>query len=179
MIHDSKFNNKGFTLLEILIAISLLSLIITITVGIFVSGSKSQRKIIELSVAQREGGYLMETISRELRMATDICAVNTDPGCAVRLEMQNKETDKLEFKNYEGGWIIYCKSLENGLCDSNGKYFSRDGKRISSSDVIIEDLKFYTTNDFSLKQPIITIVMKVKAKNTTILLQDSIALRIY
>ncbi len=179
MIYNSKFNNKGFTLLEILIAISLLSLVITITVGIFVSGSKSQRKIIELSAAQREGGYITETISRELRMATAICDNGDAAECGAREDQQNNNDSSIEFKNYEGDWIRYCKSLDTGVCNSGGNYFSRNGNCISSSDVTIEDLKFYTTEDFNLKQPLVTIVMKVKAKDTSIILQDSIALRIY
>lgn len=183
MIHDSKFNNIGFTLVEILVALALFSLVISITVGIFVSGSGSQRKTIELYTVQREANYIMETVSRELRMATAICAVNTDPGCALpRLEMKNKETDKLEFKNYDSQWIIYCRSLEDGTCSSTGEYFSRDGKRISSSDVIIENLKFYTSENFDQTQPLITVVLKVKSRGkygTSVILQDSISLRIY
>jgi prepilin-type N-terminal cleavage/methylation domain-containing protein len=159
MTYDSKFNNKGFTLLELLLAISLLSLIITITVGIFVSGSKTQRKIIELSAAQREGGYLMETISREIRMAK---AINSD-------QEGNNDSD-VEFTNYDGDPTIY---------ELSGGQILRNTKPISSSDVTIENLTFYVSDDFNDVQPLITIVMKVKAKDTSILLQDSIALRIY
>ena len=183
MIHDSKFNNNGFTLVEILVALALFSLVISITVGIFVSGSGSQRKIIELYTTQREAGYIMETVSRELRMATAVCAVNTDAGCALpRLEMENKETDKLEFKNYDEQWIIYCRSLADGSCDSNGDFISRNGKNINSSDVIIESLKFYVSETFNQTQPIISIVLKVSSTekyDTSINLQNSISLRIY
>ncbi len=163
MIHHSKFNEKGFTLLELLLAISLLALVITITVGIFVSGSKSQRKIIELSAAQREGGYLMETISRELRMAT-----------AINASQENNNDSDIEFTNYDNILTTYDLIL-----DANGNYITRNGSRISSSDVIIEDLKFYVSDTFVSTQPLVTIVMKIKAKDTSILLQDSIALRIY
>jgi prepilin-type N-terminal cleavage/methylation domain-containing protein len=178
MIHNSKLNNKGFTLLELLLAISLLSLVITITIGIFVSGSKTQRKIIELSVVQREGGYLMETISRELRMAT-----------AIDVSQAGNIDSDIEFTNYNSDVIKYCRSFEDGVCDPDdvlpyspgGNYLSRDGKRISSSDVIVEDLKFYVSDTFVNKQPLITIVMKIKSNNgnTNLMLQNSIALRIY
>ena len=183
MIYNPKFNNNGFTLVEILVALALFSLVISIMVGIFVSGSASQRKIIELYTTQREAGYIIETVSRELRMATAICAVNADDGCALpRLEMENKETDKLEFKNYDEQWITYCRSLEDGSCDSGGDFISRDGKRISSSDVRVENLKFYTSDTFSQTQPLITIALKIKSTGkygTSVILQDSISLRIY
>lgn len=185
MIYDSKFNDNGFTLVEVLVALALFSLVISITVGIFVSGSGSQRKIIELYTTQREANYIMETVSRELRMATAICAVNTDSGCALpRLEMENKETDELEFKNYNENWTKYCLSDINGNCGNGAgfEYFSRDGRRISSSDVIIENLKFYTSETFDQTQPLITVVLKVKSRGkygTNVILQDSISLRLY
>lgn len=185
--NHSKFHDKsGFTLIEMLVALGIFSLVISVTVGIFVGSSKSQKKIIELYDTQREASYLMETASRELRMATAICAVNTDPDCALpRLEMENKKTDKLEFKNYEGEWIIYCKADSAGGCDSNGDYFARDGEIINSSDITIEDLVFYTSADFNGPpkiQPIVTIVMKIKSTGnhgTDIILQNSIAMRLY
>lgn len=162
MIHNSKFNDRGFTLLEVLLAISLLALVVSLTVGIFVSGSNSQRKIIELFAAQREGGYLMETISRELRMAT-----------AINASQANNQDSDITFTNYDGDSITY---------ELNGGRILRDTSPISSSDVTIEDLKFYTSEDFNLKQPLITIVMKIKSRGkygTSVILQDSISLRIY
>ena len=174
---------SGFTLMETLVALGIFSLVVSVTVGIFVGSSGSQKKIMELYGTQREGSYLMETISRELRMATAICAVNTDPDCALpRLEMENKETDVLEFKNYEGEWIIYCRSLLSGACNSGGEYFSRDGEVINSSDIKIEDLTFYTSETFTNVQPVVTIVMKVRSTGkygTELTLQNSIALRLY
>jgi prepilin-type N-terminal cleavage/methylation domain-containing protein len=145
-IGDSKFNNNGFTLIEILVALALFSLVISITVGIFVVGSGSQRKTIELYTVQREASYIMETVS--------------------------------------GNWIRYCLADINDNC-GNGigfEYFSRDGNRISSSEVKIEDLRFYVSEDFNLTQPLITIILKVKSRGkygTSVILQDSISLRIY
>lgn len=181
MTHNSKFNNSGFTLLEILVALALFSLVISITVGIFVVGSGSQRKTIELYTVQREAGYIMETVSRELKMATAICD-NGEAECSARDDQQNNLDHEIEFKNYDGDWVKYCLADSNGDC-GNGtgfEYFSRNGKRISSSDVIIEDLKFYTSETFNLTQPLVTIVLKVRGKyGASVTLQDSISLRIY
>ena len=136
-ISDSKFNNNGFTLIEILVSLALFSLVISIVVGIFVIGSDSQRKIIELYTVQREANYIMETVSRELRMTTAICD-NGEVECSAREDQQNNSDHDIEFKNYDGDWIKYCLSLDDGLCNAGGHYFSRDGNRISSLDVIIE-----------------------------------------
>jgi len=158
-------------------------LVISITVGIFVVGSGSQRKIIELYTVQREANYIMETISRELRMATAICD-NGEAECGARENQQNNSDHDIEFKNYDGDWIKYCLADITDNC-GNGvgfEYFLRDGSRISSSNVKIEDLKFYVSEDFNQTQPLITIVLKVKSRGkygTSVILQESISLRIY
>ena len=176
--HSKFYDKNGFTLVEILVAIGIFSLVISVTVGIFVGGSSSQKKIMELSDTQREAGYLMETVSRELRMAT---AINSD--------QENIKSSHIEFTNYENTLIEYCMANPIGNCSNGGKYFARDGEVINSSSIEIEDLIFYVTDNFDglvpaddKKQPVITVVMKVKSTGqygTDIILQNSIALRLY
>ena len=149
---NSKFNNSGFTLLEILVALALFSLVISMVVGIFVSGSGSQRKIIELHTVQREAGYIMETVSRELRMATAIAdSNNIGPIPPYSEDQQNNDDHTIEFTNYEDKLVEYCRSDDTGTCSGIGLYIAKNIKNssggyvsknvISSSDVTIEDLK--------------------------------------
>lgn len=182
-VSSFKFHDKGgFTLVEILVALGIFSLVVSAAVGAFVGSSSSQKKTIELYDTQREASYLMETVSRELRMTTKLCN-DTSVDCAAKENQENNEDSDIEFKNYDGEWIIYCKADSFGGCDDvDGNYFARDGEIINSSDVIIEDLTFYTSEDFGSTQPIVTIVMKVKSTGkygTSITLQNSIAMRIY
>ena len=171
-VSSFKFHSKGgFTLIEILVAIGIFSLVISVTVGVFVGSSKSQKKTVELYDTQREANYLMETVSRELRMAM-----------AISDDQQDNDDSEIEFTNYDSVLMKYCRAVSTGGCDDvNGNYFARDGEIINSSDVIIEDLTFYTSDDFS-NQPVVTIVMKVKSTGnygTDITLQNSIAMRLY
>ena len=174
---------SGFTLIEILVALAIFSVVISMVVGIFISGSNSQRKILELHTVQREGSYLMETVSRELRTAVDISPTQ-----------ENNNDSNIEFTNYVGKLVRYCKAEADGSCSSSGKYFSRNGdledstssnEIINSSDITIEYLRFYVTDDFSTaprKQPIVTIAMKIKstgAYKTELELQSSVAMRLY
>ena len=195
-----KLQNNGFTLVETLVAIGIFSLVISVAVGTFVGGSSSQKKIMELSGTQREAGYLMETVSRELRMATAISNVDD----AIYNDQQDNQSSIVEFTNYDGDLVRYCRSDENGGCDALGKFFSREvcmtnalpsvpnncditlnQEIINSSDIEITDLTFYTSEDFNGPpkiQPVITIVMKVKSTGqygTEFTLQNSIALRLY
>ena len=165
--------NSGLTLIEVLVAMGVFSIVISAAVGIFVSGSSSQKRIFEFNATQREAGYLMETVSRELRMATDIAA-----------SQRNNEDSSVEFTNYNKDLTRYCRSDASGNCTNNdsGDYFSREGEVISSPDIKIERLRFYVTDDFNQTQPIITISMKAKSTGqygTELTLQNSVSLRLY
>ncbi|MCK5490648.1 MAG: type II secretion system protein [Candidatus Pacebacteria bacterium] len=162
---------NGFTLIETIVALGLFSIVITSVVGIFVSGTVSQKMTLELYIVQREAGYLMETMSRELKMATIIADDQEDLSGSI-----------IEFTNYESEVTIYCRADENGVCDVTGDYISRNGAVISSSDTMINNLVFYTSEDFSASQPMVTIAMNIESigqHKTEILLQNSVVIRIY
>ena len=165
--------NSGFTLIEVLVAMSIFAVVISVAIGVFVSGSGSQKKILEFNITQREASYLMETVSRELRMAT-----------AIDISQENNNNSSVEFTNYDEDLIKYCRSVADGSCTDNdtGDYFARDGEVINSPDIKIEHLRFYVTDDFNQTQPIITVSMKVKSVNQSgaeFVLQNSISMRLY
>lgn len=177
-MQDRTVKNSGLTLIEVLVAMSIFLMVIAIVVNVFVSGSNSQRKILEFNATQREAGYLMETISRELRMAI-----------AIDSTQENNSNHIIEFTNYDGILIKYCRSDSDGNCTEGGKYFSREGENINSSDIEIDRLIFYVTDNFDglvpvedKKQPIVTISMKVKStgsSGTELILQNSVSMRLY
>lgn len=178
--------NNGFTLVEMLVSLGIFSLVIMLTVGIFVSGSSSQRKAIELYAVQREGSYLMETVSRELRMATNISVLDSDnqDGGGNNIGQQNNNNSSIEFENYDEDLVRYCRSDATGTCTENdsGDYFSRNGEIINSSDIKITFLRFYTSESFSQTQPIVTVSMRIESTSkyrTEFVLQNSVAMRIY
>ena len=171
ILNSKLYSRNGFTLVEMLVALGIFSLVISVAVGAFVGSSGSQKKIIELYDTQREASYLMETVSRELRMAT-----------AIADNQEDNDDSEIEFTNYETILIKYCKSDTDGTCAGSGLYFARDGEAINSSSITIEELTFYTSKDFTGIQPVVTVVMKVRSTgkyNTEITLQNSIAMRLY
>lgn len=172
-------------------AFSIFSVVVSIIIGIFASGSSSQRKIVELYSVQKDGGYLMEVISRELRMATNIGRVD-DVSPNYSKDQQNKNDYAIEFTNYQSDLVEYCRS-DGADCSVDGVYLAKNIKDrnsgaylskeiISPPDINIENLKFYTSESFEQTQPLITISMKVKSAGrygTELKLQSSISLRIY
>ncbi|MFZ2970886.1 MAG: prepilin-type N-terminal cleavage/methylation domain-containing protein [Minisyncoccia bacterium] len=189
MLNGKIKSNGGFTLVEMLAALGIFSLIITLSMGIFVSGSNSYRKTLEYLEIQRESAFILETMSREIRMAKTICDDLLTAECDVAGSDQQGNSDSdIEFMNNEGVWMKYCLADENGTCDaangnSLGVYNGTNFYRISSKAVSIEDIKFYV-NYFNTgpEQRIITIVMKLKSNSkydTSMLAQTSVAMRVY
>jgi prepilin-type N-terminal cleavage/methylation domain-containing protein len=171
MLRDGFLKSNGFTLLEMLVAISVFSVVIIVVVGLFVSGSSSQRKIIEMHSVQNEAAYLMEMMSRELRMASDISG------------QDNKQDSYIAFTNHQGSNLEYCRSDATGVCDASGKYLASNNQVVNSNKIEIVDLKFYTSEDFTVtRSPLITISMTVRSKGkyqSEITIQNSIVPRIY
>lgn len=173
MKNKINIKNGGFTLIEMLVAMSIFTVVISIAIGIFVSGSSSQKRILEFNMTQREAGYLMETISRELRMAI-----------AIDNSQEDNKNSSIEFTNYDGDLTQYCRAIASGDCtnDDSGDYLSRNGEIINSPDIKIDHLKFYVTDDFNQTQPIVVVNMKIKSANGSsigFVLQNSVSMRLY
>jgi len=184
MVQAPCSKNKGFTLLEMIFAVGLFAMVITVVTGVFVKSSQAQRKVIELHVVQREGNYMIEMMSREIRMATAISDGNDG-----NEDQQGNNNSSVEFTNYNGDLIRYCRASASGACTENdsGDYLTRRvngiNQIVSSSNIKIDSLKFYVPDDFITDQPMVTISMTVKPAasqyNTEISLQSSVALRVY
>ncbi|MFA7170147.1 MAG: type II secretion system protein [Candidatus Paceibacterota bacterium] len=174
--------NRGFTLIEMLVSLGIFAVLLVAVMSAFVSGFAYQKRIVEMQAVQREGSYLMEMLSREIRMATAINATQSG----------NKDSS-IVFTNHEGNLTEYCQSSQDvaytKACNNSGEYFAvinRDtavADIVNSSDIRLTSLKFYTSNqDFSVSQPLITIVMNLQSKkdtSVTLSLQSTVAMRLY
>lgn len=58
---------RGFTLMELLVALSIFSTVVAAATDIFLMANRSQRKILALERAQADARFTMETIAREFR----------------------------------------------------------------------------------------------------------------
>jgi prepilin-type N-terminal cleavage/methylation domain-containing protein len=163
-------NNKGYTLVEMLVAISIFSILLVAIMNTFVRGFYYQKRILEMQAVQREESYLMEMMSREIRMATAITVNNLDGAT------------ELNFTDHTNGTARYCLSDTSGACNPSGRSFSINGQVVNSEDVEISGLKFFTSETFTDTQPLVTIVMQVESKRDSgakATLQTSIAMRLY
>jgi len=164
--------NKGYTLIEMLVAMALFSILIVMVMNTFMRGFYFQKRIVEMQALQREEAYLTETMSREIRMATDI---------ATSQQALNGVTS-LVFSNNEGNATTYCLADSSGICSSTGQYFAVNGKVVNSTEIRVISLRFFTSQDFANKQPIVTTVLQLQSKKeigVETRLQTSVAMRLY
>lgn len=61
-------NNKGFSIIEILISSAIFILVMTVAIGSFMSTSNSAKRSKALRVAMDNVNFAMDTITRDLRM---------------------------------------------------------------------------------------------------------------
>lgn len=94
-----KNNKKAFTLVELLVAVAIFSIIGGIASGIFVSALRAQKKSLVYQELLSQTSYLMEYMSRALRMARkDI------DGVCIDAKLNYKIVDSgIKFMNYKGG----------------------------------------------------------------------------
>jgi len=172
-------NKKTFTLAEMIIVITILAMILGMLYKVFQDNVILKERLSISSDLRENLIYLVEKISREVRMAKSID------------EKNNKDTDLL-FTNQEGEKIKYCLSDENANCTSSGKYLSQcnldEGTcyLFSPKDIKITSL-FFKVNNFCFPdegcspyyQPYITLFIKAQKKKKEFFLQTTITPRIY
>lgn len=140
MIGSKNKQNKGFTLVELLVALVVFSLAVTIAISLFASALRSQRKSIAIQNVQDNARYLIGFIAKEIRMS--------------EIKSPDGELFILDINHPDEGDIRY---------QFTGVEVQRNGEKINSDEVQV-DGKFFidgrSTGDD--EQPRLTIVMKVE-----------------
>ncbi len=154
-IKYQKFNKRGFSLVEVLVATMIFVVIITSTLNIFKIVVESQRGAIATQNVEESLKYFLEVTGKEIRMAKR----NTDGLCnlpSTDIYKVSSTSDKLEFLNYHDECVAYF--LETTPEGVTRFAISRDGKKdyITPNKINVSNLFFSlhpeTTND----QPAIT-----------------------
>lgn len=94
---------KGFTLVEILVSISIFIIVITTVSGILVSSVKNQKRSLASQELLNQTSYVLEYMSRALRMAKkdDLDDVHCLLGDKVNYEITTSGLGGIKFRNYK------------------------------------------------------------------------------
>lgn len=115
---------SGFTLIELVVAVGIFGLIISMVFGVFVFAAASQRRIIALRNVEDNLRFAVESMAKEMRTGQNFSAV----------------AGSISFTNAKRQAVIY--RLNNGIIEK-----SSDGgvsyAAVTGSETVINYLNFY------------------------------------
>jgi len=164
---DKKFvglnRSKGFTIVEMLVAMSLFTVIISITTSIFIRSLRTQRYANALLAANSNASLAMEQMARDIRTGSKFCQDTgsvTDCGNII-----NGAYEKLSFSSATRGTITYARDASSGALTQT--IYGKEAP-ITASNVTVKKLSFYVQgnilNDSQAAR--ITIVLQISAPGT-------------
>lgn len=94
---------KGFTIIELMVAVGLFLIVVSIAAAVFVQSLRTQRQVVGLMAANDNASLTLEQMTREIRLASQFTST-----CA-----------RLSFTNYFGEAVSY--ELNNDAIERNGR----------------------------------------------------------
>lgn len=133
MTGDNPKKNKGFTLIEMMVAVAIFTALVAAGSSVFVASIKSQRQSLATQEVLDQTSYLVEHMSRALRMAKKDMA-GTCTG-TVRLNYIF-EDQCIKFVNYNDECQQFCLDGTR-IKNEDGVYLTSDSLQITDFSVDI------------------------------------------
>ena len=150
-------SNKAFTLIEMIVSVAIFTLLVSAGSGIFLSSIKAQRQSLATQEVLDQTSYLMEYMSKALRMAKKDMLGTCTGTAKLNYAFKNQ---CIKFKNYQGACQQFCL-VSSRLKDENGNYLTSDNLTVSSFKV---ELSGQYQPPIDSQQPRITIFLKIQGK---------------
>lgn len=159
---DKSYLKNGFTLVELLVSLTLFSFLIFISLGSFLSILNGQRKASSLQISQDNLRFSFEFMSREIIAGNSYyCGVPSDPLSYLPQDCVSGDSS-FTFRNAEGKVVIY--RISGGQLERVSVSESTTSL-MSSPDVIFKSLAFYVfgAQRRDQRQPKVIISAEVEA----------------
>lgn len=165
---------KGFTLVEILVAIGLFSIVIAIAVGGFANALHAQREVEALVASQSNASLALEQMAREVRSGYFFCSTTSTTlasgplstcGCQVSIDGSVWTCSALNFNNTDGQNVTYDHT-QGGTLEK--KIGNGPSQSITSDNIAVKNLTFTIFGALYSDgwDPRITIAMSVAPSST-------------
>jgi type II secretory pathway component PulJ len=141
-------SEKGLTLVELLLALSLIGVVSVLIIGVLVSGMNSYRSVNKQISLHDEANAIMTKLSREIFVATSVESLPKDPN-----RNPKDPVKKIEIEQYDS-----TKFLFEFTADGEA---TRDEVAINSSMVEVSDESSFTVNK---EKATVSIQLKIKEK---------------
>lgn len=178
-------NRKGFTLLEVIVAVGIFAVIILASVRIFQAVVSNQRTALIDSDTQENIRYFTEVFTRETRLAqrntsgVATCGVTTNHVFATSTA---GAADILYFKNSDNQCVKYYTEFDNNIRRVRIDRASTSDF-VTSKKINIEALRFFADDASTSTQPLVTMNLRVRSENNPTIpalnIQTSITPRLY
>lgn len=176
-------NNKGTTLLELVVSIAIFSSMVLAVASVFNNVNTGQREAIASQNIQESVRYFMEVASKEIRMAKGDFA-GTGCTAGVKTFGTGGGNTELYFQNKDDECVIY-KEVGGRIQVTRGA----DVLSVTSNDIVVSNLLFDVTDDaistIRTLQPRVSISFEVESDSdidmhkNTIYVQTTISSRRY
>ncbi len=171
---NSASNKKAFTLIELMVSLSILVLVILAAMAIYLRVIGTREKTVGQLNIQEDGQFLMTLIAKDVRANQidydnygDYCSSITDSNTAVgELCLENvSETQEIIYKKETQGDIDVIKKCQATNCtDSDFSTISMSKLEVKRFDIYIKpDSEPFTAGSTSYVHPRATIVLKLES----------------
>ncbi len=159
---------KGYTLIEIMVAVGIFFIIIASPTGFFVGSLKAQQKVLSSQELIDNMSYGLEYMSRALRMAKkdDIDGINCLAGTKVNYELTHSGNG-IKFRNYNDQCQEFYLDLATGRIKEDRTGYS-EPLFLTSDDTYIEVFEISLVGETQLDdlQPKVTMFFEVKGSRS-------------
>ncbi|PIR89571.1 MAG: hypothetical protein COU07_01595 [Candidatus Harrisonbacteria bacterium CG10_big_fil_rev_8_21_14_0_10_40_38] len=156
---------RGFTIVELLVSMTVFAILIGLISNIFIGSLRAQRRIMALMTANDNASLVLEQIARELRTGINFC-IPIQQGNSWVCDPANPASGaRLMFENAHGEQIVYRVNNEviERRSDTEGRFLpitSEFNVRITRFGFLLED-KILGNGPWP---PRITMIMQVGTK---------------
>jgi len=175
MINNKLFKNKGFTLVEVLVAATIFGILMVAVTGLFISTLRIEKNVLGSKKVLGQINYATEYMSRALRMAS-----KDKVGTCI--------TSGSNYESVSINEIKFINTLQNRNCQSfflNNNQIQYETSlgvivALTSPDITVENLKFEVSGEVQgdSLQPFVTIYIEAHAENgPTLKVQTSVSQR--
>lgn len=165
---------KGFTLLEMLVVSAIFVMAMTSMVSIFVQTNRAQKRLANSEKLQADTRYVVELIAREVRtnrIDYDFYNGEADRDLTdqelIYLALRDVDDQQIIFK-FEGNKMKICRYVSELINCGNGSYYN-----ITPDDISVISMKFFVTPitdpfvifaaDRPDNQPLVTIALTTQS----------------
>ncbi len=181
MLTKIKQNKSGVTLLEMMVAVTIFTVVMLSATKIFQMVIESQRSAIAAQNLQESMRYAFEVMAKEIRMAQkDVGEPDQCPNVGNgKVYKTNPAKNQLNFRNFNEECVKY-------YLDSDRLKINRDSDSgyITPDEIKVSNLQFEVIDDVGNEQSMVTVKMDIEATGKEMhkqimKIQTTISLRYY